>query len=448
MIITIQSSNPNLSWVLAKNPVTMREQGAPFTKSFRKGHFYAWFLIEQQEGRYGFRILFKDSEIDCSYNDFSPDHEYLDTTRYASPLIPLSACQEVLRTATRERGEKDVDAVTVVDFTISCKASLAARFQSLSATQDSWISQVSPLIPSLPDLGVYKFELGGNSVFEVTNLMQSICVLAALEDSNSYLSLKNDSVVRYLHLLNRANAPYYLRHLLLSRAIQDRGQFNKFRKEGLINTENLSFQFGNTQTQRHDAIRGELAGVSGKNTGTLFDLGCGELFHTLRLCGLYDQVIAYDADKDLVEHMQAKAKARRLENVTVEHLEFSAKIFEENPGLFEGADLLFSESLEHIELAEAKKILKTLPSVPFRKVVITLPNQDFNPNYGLAPTEFRHPDHKWELTQEILSGFYQDLWSGSNPLTTPTPLTVEVKNIGDRVNGKSLGTMIVLAYSA
>jgi hypothetical protein len=59
-----------------------------------------------------------------------------------------------------------------------------------------------------------------------------------------------------------------------------------------------------------------------------------------------------------------------------------------------------TEVIEHIEGAEAAKLVEAVLRTNFSKVVITVPNRDFNINYNIGPDEMRHSDHKWEPNLE------------------------------------------------
>jgi hypothetical protein len=76
--------------------------------------------------------------------------------------------------------------------------------------------------------------------------------------------------------------------------------------------------------------------------------------------------------------------------------------------LLTGADVILSEVLEHIEKDEALKLLQALRQVEVNKLIITVPNKDFNEFYGMAETEFRHDDHKWEPTYDEWVKFLGD----------------------------------------
>jgi len=97
-------------------------------------------------------------------------------------------------------------------------------------------------------------------------------------------------------------------------------------------------------------------------------------------------------------------------------------------------DLLITEMLEHVPKEKAIQFLEGIKEKAFRKLVITLPNKDFNQFYKLGE-EFRHDDHCWEPTYQesvdMMSFIFNDKLK-------------EVKKIGDRINDISVSTLFVV----
>jgi hypothetical protein len=90
--------------------------------------------------------------------------------------------------------------------------------------------------------------------------------------------------------------------------------------------------------------------------------------------------------------------------------------------------------LEHIPKEKAKELLISLKTKKFRKLIITLPNADFNQFYKLNG-EFRHEDHCWEPTFKEAVDFITDVFKEKIKL---------IKAIGDKINNISVTTMFII----
>src|SRR5574343_1561511 len=105
-VLTIGSTNPNLSHILLKNPATQKESNAPFKRKIRKGTGYGWFSAEDGSQ---FRVWFKDAAGESSYATGSKaQFEYLDITRYNSPFLIINVLDEFFRVSYTKESEYDV----------------------------------------------------------------------------------------------------------------------------------------------------------------------------------------------------------------------------------------------------------------------------------------------------------------------------------------------------
>lgn len=426
-IITISSTNPKLSYILAKNPVTIRTHKKPFERELRKGKVYGWFSKADDSE---FRLFFKDSEIETSFGN-RQEFEYLDTSRYSHPYLTVMMITTALNTASGKDSEDDVgDFKTSVQFNLQCKLNLLNRMGGLTGNLEySWLAD-----------GHAKVKVTANTVQEALNLATLICVVSSISIEDSYIPLNEAGITKYLKVLKRAKASYYLRHLFISRAITNWHLFEKLVPE--INSEEFTFKYGNTQVQRLYAIRDALnVGSRGDN---LIDLGCGEMYHTLKLLDKYTGAICVDADDDVFESNQAKLKKKQIENITLVKSEMDETWVKDNEGTLAGADVILSEVLEHREKKDASKLLRALLNSDANKVVVTVPCKDFNKFYGMGDDQMRHEDHKWEPTyNEWLDFLIASVPKGGMALT-PGPLYC-----GDlvQVGGKSIGPTLITVFS-
>ena len=94
-ILTVSSTNPNLSYIISKNPATILAEKKPFERDLRKGRVYGWF---PKPDNTMFRLMFQDSPVDNSFGPNS-DFEYLDVSRYSNPYIPIGMIKAALDSA-------------------------------------------------------------------------------------------------------------------------------------------------------------------------------------------------------------------------------------------------------------------------------------------------------------------------------------------------------------
>ena len=454
MLLTLSSTNPRFSYIIGKNPATIADSGEPFFRSLRQGRLTGWFVNNQT-----FRLWFKDSDYNCSFSD--AEFEYLDTTRYLSPMAVLSVIQTALRSASRDAEGEDVPGFSAsLEFVCSLRyriikglvASLSDGFQVESIGDEN---------------GPWKINITAPTVQEVLSTAIIAATLGCMDDDSIYLPLNREAVGSYLKILARAKVPYYVWHLFVQKAITNREMLEDHRE--LLAASGFTFKFGNTQTQRADAIKKALRvksaadeEASGDTAEYLVDIGCGELFHSSKLSNHYSGILAIDKDPDICEANQGRVKNRSLGDkvfpICADVTTASAETW--GNWVTPNSDVLMSEFLEHVERDDALKVLAQVLAQSPHRVVVTCPNADFNVNYWMEKGEFRHRDHLWEPTTIQFYEFVQqaagfknfNLTYGQNGepnvLTgagaTPGEYTVELINVGDLVNGISPTVMAVL----
>jgi len=425
-ILTVGSSNPQFSFILSKNPATIQESKTPFKRQVRKGNIYGWFSKPDNSE---FRILFKDSDLENSFSE-NGEFEYLDLTRYASPYSPIQIINEALRSAALGN-ELDIPIANSAYVEVVIQAN--PRIVNWLKIKGECQIEMTPLNKDVSNF-IHKVKVTGPTVSAVLNTLQIICIIVTLSDESLYVPMNKEVVFKYLRSLNSADAPYALRHLFISRAITNRPLFEEARKLGILDTATMTFQMGNNQNQRLNAVRSILStkGVS----DCLLDIGCGELSHSLKLSPDYTQILAFEVDPEICEINSLRLKKRKIENIDVINQRFDMEFLSSNPSIAENNDVLLSEVLEHMDRKESIEILKAIlnggegPT----NVVVTMPNHAFNVNYGLEG-QFRHDDHKWEPDLKDLSDFLSSI-------ATPKHFDVEVSALGDVINSEPCSFMV------
>ena len=420
-ILTLTSTNPKFSYIIAKNPATIRDSGKPFQRELRQGQLYGWFSADDQT----FRLWFKDHPTRSSFADgVLSEFEYLDMTRYASPYLPIQMIQTALASASKAQHEDD----TAAEFETSATVTILAPARTLMNSLAKHYSKVATV--ALVDIanGFVKVTVTSPTVFQTLNILQTLCILQAMQDKGSYVRLDKPALEKYLRVLSSSDAPYFVRYLFASRAVSDRGTFNTIRER--IQGPGMTMFYGDTRRQRFDAIKGNLTGGH-----TLLDIGCGEMFYSLRLSSKYAEVWAIDADEELVGINARKITARKVENIGSECAEVDSKWVSDRNSILQGSDVLMTEVLEHMPRHHAESLLVALLKSEARKIVVTVPNANFNKHYGLEGA-FRHDDHQFEPT-------FEDWCDSMATLAAEYGWSIDNVPIGDIVDDQSVSTMSV-----
>lgn len=376
-MITLTSTSPKFSWILRKNPETQRTKNEPFSKSLRKGTAYGWFTDDQT-----FKMLFIDSPTESSFNTIS-DFEYLDQTRYCSPYLPIAMIGALLASAQKEVMEEDS---TGFESTFECIVNLAdpkmAKRIEKTITIDLEMSQLQHHLYKL----VFKTNKG---IRYLLNYVISFLITQAVSDPNLYVPMDEDSFKKYVSAMNVIDAPYYMRYITALKCMKSPHTFSQIRSE--LENSKFVMNHGDTQNHRWMAIKKHLQGNK-----KLIDIGCGELFYARRLYNLYDEFDSYDADHKIQERNKHLVEVRQQDKIKLHGK------YDEHAAIPDSkdVDVLLTEVLEHMPKENAMELLDRVLSGNFNKVVVTMPNKDFNEFYGVSDDESRHPDHHYEPSNE------------------------------------------------
>lgn len=87
-IVQVKSTNPQFSYLIKKNPGS-----GMMLRSIRQGIAYGWYTDEST-----YNVYFKDADNEISYKQHQQEtFEYLNVSRYHTPLFPLNAIGEFFR---------------------------------------------------------------------------------------------------------------------------------------------------------------------------------------------------------------------------------------------------------------------------------------------------------------------------------------------------------------
>lgn len=387
-IIQLKSSNPEFSFVIRKNPAS-----GMLLRAIRQGMGHGWFSAENT-----YNVYFKDADNEVSYKKSQDEQfEYLNTTRYTSPLAILNMVDEFFRETIKKRFEEDKDGFTheLHVLLVNIPHERYIRFFQnnftdfrLEATQKASKSFTVTI----------STEKSMQELLSYTSLFFLFMSIFAEE----YVDLSNDLIVKYIGIINSLDAPFYIRYLFGRNVLNDRGRFNKH-KVGLEATKRnvIDLKFGNTAIQRRDKIKSLI-----DFDKAILDVGCGEGFYAMPFARNLKDAFYYaiDVNEELIEMVNGKAKKADLENlITYNSIQ---SFLEAYSG--EQVDIILTEVVEHMQLEESEVLLKDImQNIDFEKLIITTPNAEFNTFYALDG--FRHDDHKWEATTKEFQAWIEKI---------------------------------------
>ena len=132
--------------------------------------------------------------------------------------------------------------------------------------------------------------------------------------------------------------------------------------------------------------------IANSGAKSVVDLGCGSgaLLQRLLTRGKFERIVGVDPS------LSALAIAKSVNSTKqCTFLQGSFLSSELNLQGFDAAAMV--EAIEHVEPNQLSRVEHTVFSVWRPKfIVMTTPNSEYNPALGLAASEFRHADHKFE----------------------------------------------------
>lgn len=414
-ILDINTDNPDITWVIKKNIHTQFENNAPFMRNLRKGVAYGWYRDIKN-----FRILFKENGAESSFYK-ALDNNYLNQSAYNCAYAYCALIAEMLSATTKQLHEKDIVCHNEVH--------LSSVLITLPTVAQFFIKYFAHKVNiEMTQLAnkVFSIKFSGNvSLYYILNLVQVFCLMQSIEDRNVYVDITEGALNKYAQALKNIEAPYFIVYVFISRCVPDFNSFQKVRS--LLEQPGWQLNFGNTQKQRFDQIKKNIQGGT-----VLQDIGCGELYYSRLLSGQYESINAWDMDNSIQERNARFIEKKSLHNINLK----GGFTIEQTNVITPGNDILITEMLEHMPKEEAINLLTALKETPFRRMILTVPDGQFNQHYKLDG-QFRHDDHYWEPSFQEMKQLIENIFGVDNP-------KVQIKPIGDGINGVHVSTLVVI----
>lgn len=409
--LQLRSNNPNFSYILEKNPASGMN-----IKSCRKGRIFGWY-----SGPGVYNIYFRDSDIEVSYGN--DDFEYMDATQYNAPLFLINAFHGFLN-HMRKADDKDIIGYENVLYInqMRCKKYNLEEFKSHFSEYDF----------SFDEVAINNFRIAiktKNTIRELVNLGQLFAIFNALLSKDIYIT--DDEIDKYMSCLGVVDAPYFIRHLFKCNFLREENVFKKY-KALLEKSEKakLEFELGYTIDQRISAIKRHLDFKS-----HIVDIGCGDGTYVRefapRLSKRNLEYHAIDINPDSIEAVMKMCKRKEIENVAT----WSSVDEFVCPN---NSDIIMTEVIEHMNKDDAALLIKKILQWPFKSLIITTPNKEFNYNYKLLEDDVRNEDHKFEFAKEEFKN-----WIEEN-IEKRDDISIRFFEIGDKVNDLQITLAAIL----
>lgn len=394
-MLIISSNNNDLSWVLSKNPST-----GMLLRQIRQGVGQGWF-----RGINTYCLNFIDGRKSNSYS--KDDFAYLDHSSISHPQMYLDLINKLLPSTIKKIHDKDVDEVCSVTITnLCCSPTLIGRLRALNQLVDGIVIDVEPI-----NNGAL-ISIRSNGIRQ--SLIWAMALLFIALPKESYI--ESAAINKIISLVGTLDIPYYLAYLIRNRLIR-RGYNNKAMDNLLVilnKAANTTLSPVSNLDVRINYIKASLS-----DEPIILDIGCGE--GNYQFLSKRSQYIPIEKNIDLHSEFMYQARRKGLDVITP-LTSLDDYDWPDKPHL-----VILSEVLEHNSFDEAMNLLDQVLSKPqTNRVLVTLPNRDFNQFFGIDG--YRHEDHKWELDRTTLRSL----------LLMIKDHTTEVSYLGDRYQNESM----------
>jgi 2-polyprenyl-3-methyl-5-hydroxy-6-metoxy-1,4-benzoquinol methylase len=404
-IVQVRSTNPQFSFLIKKNP-----NSGMLLRSIRRGMAYGWYTDQQT-----FNVYFKDADNEVSYKQHENENfEYLNVSRYNTPLFPLNTINEFFAAPLKAQDERDAEGYEHTFFINMIHIELDRYISFFENHMKDFTFEIAHQTHKSYSLTVRT----KRSLYNLLHAVSVLCLFLSMF-GNEYIDISDNILDKYIKSMNVIDAPFYIRSLFVRNFLSSKDRFQKYKAE-LERTDRYSIQFayGGTALQRRNYIGSILPFDK-----SILDVGCGEGFYAIPFAGKIEgNYYAIDVNEELLEKVKRKAEAKEIDNIAI----FGSieQFLESYNG--ERVDVILTEVIEHMSQEEATQLIHQIcVHVDFDSFIITTPNADFNRYYELSA--FRHDDHKWEMGE----GAFQQ-WMLS--VIKDTSLHAEFVAVGDGVN--------------
>lgn len=409
MILEVKSTNPNLSYIIKKNPQT-----GMTIKSYRKGNIFGWFNND-----FNYLTLFKDGADEVSMGSGDGEYDYNDSRKYDCPTIVMGIINEFFSDLIKPQVDQYDTKGFETTVTVHTYFMYDTKYFNI-------LTRYYPHIKAnLEQVGnkIYKVELTTTGTIE--ELIKVLYVITTLYHSKGDTFITEHDISKYIGIMNHIDAPYFIKYVFKTNYIFGEKSLSKYSEELVKNNRGQEYKFvvGNTHAQRMDFILGSITCQN-----SILDFGCGDTSsYGIRLIKQQESDSMYyavDIDEKVIE--ESKRLVSRKVKDRVDNVVYSDNV--NDLVISERVDVVMSEIFEHIKLKHTEKVLKKIfTSMNWGRIIITTPNREFNDNY-LLDDNLRLDDHVFEMDGKEFVEYFENFLKKYN-------VDYDFHNIGDSVNG-------------
>lgn len=427
--LTIQSTNPDISWVLSKNPDT-----GMICRTLRIGIVYGWY---SNPNTYVLRFIDHTDEVSFKKNSHD-QFNYLGSLQYCSPLLLSSIISEMFGSNLNKTIPQDLDHDNKLTQHI---IKLNDRALGFIKKLNAYVKKFKINCISLGYNNLYRLEITSRgSIIDILNYsyllgnLLNVLVIGFVDKPTT------DQLNKMVNFMIQINVPYYPRYLIKTN-LMSKSEFDKLKdKLETFGDGKIKMEWGNSQIQRYNFIESNI-----NFSHDIIDFGCGDGFYVKKLlpklsknCKYY----AWDIDFDELNKVKYfKEKNPEYTNLIIGENEQELLKFVSNSIK---PTILLTEVFEHIEPNEAIELVnKIKSSINFDKIIITTPNIGFNKHYSpdydeTGEINLRHVDHKYEYTQEEFSDIVNKLFDDDY-------YQKKYYNVGDMIGENSITQSFIIS---
>ncbi len=410
MLITIESDNPDMSFLLHKNPARLHSDPTTF------GTAHAFYPATNKVA-----LLLEIDPLKLTRRggaDSFALQPYVNDRAYVANSFLSVALNQLFRTAVAGRCKKRpelVEAPMSLEIsipTLSCRggpALLSSLFEPLGYAVEATRIPLDPAFPGWGDSVYYSTKL--QKTAPLFSVLRHLYVLLPVLDDDKHYWVGEHEIEKLLEKGEEWLAEHPQRDLIIQRYLKHQRGLTRQAMEALseeqeedepdrLTCEESTEKKIGLHGLRLDTVLGVL-----KSSGAtqIADLGCGEgkLVRRLLKDPQFSRILATDVSVEaLARAQQALERVHHKNRERVELLHSSLLYDDERLHDIEAACLV--EVIEHLEPDRLDRVAHNL----FRRIrpqtlVVTTPNRDYNVLWETLPAgRFRHPDHRFEWSRE------------------------------------------------
>ena len=366
MIIKVNSSNSNLSYILNKNP-----NSGFLIRDCRKG-----FIVGKYVTPLTFAAIFEEG---VGQDSFEKEGNYLVYRGYCSAESALTVLTTLFDCIKKDSNNKYEEGPSLNTITIEC-LDVDVKHLSIFNTENFNITYYS----IADNCNLVQLNVTNNgSLIDLLRYTSLILFMQLVKDNVSYLTL--DQVNVYANIITKNDSiPFIVRHRF--RGILEDNMSKKV--VPLLNNDHIKLSnIGRNEQQRFAFVSTHI-----KYRDSVLDIGCGP--------GKYIKVskatkyIGVDIDENVLAKAKSKAEYLGVQGSFYSNWNIALE------QLTEPTTVLLIEVLEHVEYDEALNIVLACKKNPYvKQILVSTPNKNFNKYFNLGPNDVRYEDHLYEFTE-------------------------------------------------